>query len=82
MKVLMDECARRALKHYLAARGHECLTVQLAGSSGKQNGELLALAEGKFDVLITLDTNLLYHQNLAARRIAVISKPWLFLSYF
>jgi predicted nuclease of predicted toxin-antitoxin system len=73
MKLLIDECAPRALKHYLAARGHECLTVQEAGWSGKQNGELLALAEGKFDVLITLDTNLRYQQNLAGRRIAVVS---------
>jgi|SRR5271168_5125409 len=73
MKVLIDECAPRALKYYLAARGHECRTVQEAGWSGKQNGELLALAEGNFDVLITLDTNLRYQQNLAARSIAVVS---------
>jgi len=34
MKVLIDECAPRTLKHYLAARGHECLTVQEASWSG------------------------------------------------
>src|SRR5580692_6095413 len=71
MKVLIDESAPRALKHSLAARGHESLTVQEAGWSGKQNGELLALAETKFDVLITVDTNLQYQQNLAERRIAI-----------
>jgi predicted nuclease of predicted toxin-antitoxin system len=37
MKVLIDECAPRALKHTLAAHGHECLTVQEAGWSGKEN---------------------------------------------
>ncbi len=45
MKVLIDECAPKALKNFLAKQGHECLTVQEAGWSGKQNGELLRLAE-------------------------------------
>jgi predicted nuclease of predicted toxin-antitoxin system len=72
MKVLIDECAPKALKRSLAAHGHESLTVQEAGWSGKQNGELLALAESKFDVLVTLDTNLLYQQNLAEHRIAIV----------
>ncbi len=72
MKVLIDECAPRALKHILAARGHECLTVQEAGWSGKENGELVALAEAKFDVLVTLDTNLRYQQNLAGLKISIV----------
>ncbi len=72
MKVLIDECAPRALKHFLSAHGHECLTVQEAGWSGKENGELLALAESAFDVLVTLDTNLRFQQNLAARRVGIV----------
>ncbi len=72
MKILIDECAPKALKRTLAARGHECLTVQEAGWSGKENGELLALAEARFEVLFTLDTNLRYQQNLAGRRIAIV----------
>jgi len=72
MKVLIDECAPRALKRNLTAHGHECLTVQEAGWSGKENGELLTLAEGKFDVLVTLDTNLNYQQNLTGHRIAIV----------
>jgi predicted nuclease of predicted toxin-antitoxin system len=72
MKVLIDECAPRALKRYLTEHGHECLTVQEAGWSGKQNGELLSFAEAAFDVLVTLDTNLRYQQNLAGRRIAIV----------
>jgi len=31
MKVLIDECAPRALKEFLAAKEFECLTVQEAG---------------------------------------------------
>ncbi|MGC2817438.1 MAG: hypothetical protein WA207_18750, partial [Candidatus Acidiferrum sp.] len=40
--------------------------------SGKQNGELLGLAETAFDVPVTLDTNLRYQQNMAGRRIAIV----------
>jgi len=72
MKVLIDECAPRALKNFLSKHGHESLTVQEAGWSGKENGELLAIAETEFDVLVTLDTNLRYQQNLAGRRIAIL----------
>jgi hypothetical protein len=60
-----------AQKH-LATHGYECLTVQEAGWSGKQNGELLSLAEAVFDVRATMDTNLRYQQNLASRRIAIV----------
>lgn len=72
MKILVDECAPRDLKLKLQARGFECLTVQEADYSGKKNGELLALAEGKFDVFITLDKNIQYQQNLANRKIAIL----------
>lgn len=72
MKVLLDECAPKALKATLTAHGHECHTVQEAGWAGKENGELLALAEGQFHVLVTLDTNLRYQQNLEGRTIAIV----------
>ena len=71
MRVLIDECAPNALKHFLK-HGHECRTVQEMGWSGKQNGDLLQLAESTFDVLITLDTNLRYQQNLTQRKIAIV----------
>jgi hypothetical protein len=72
MRVLIDECAPRALKKYLIDRGHESRTVQKAGWFGKQNGELLILAAA-FDLLVTIDTNLRYQQNLA-----VAKSQWLF----
>ena len=57
MKVLIDECAPRALKTFLTNQGHESLTVQEAGWAGKENGELLNLAEADhFDALVTVDT--------------------------
>lgn len=72
MRVLLDECAPKALKRHLVDHGHGCLTVQEAGWSGKQNGELLSLAETAFDALVTVDTNLRYQQNLEGRRIAIM----------
>lgn len=72
MRLLIDECAPRALKLFLVAEGHECLSVQEASWAGKRNGELLERADGSFDVFVTLDTNLQYQQNLVGRRIAII----------
>jgi predicted nuclease of predicted toxin-antitoxin system len=72
MKVLIDECAPRALSRFLKLHGHECSTVQEAGWAGKQNGELLQLADAKFDALITLDTNIRYQQNLSGRKVAIV----------
>ena len=51
MNVLIDECAPKAPKAFLTKHGHESRTVQEAGWAGKQNGELLKLAEAQFDVL-------------------------------
>lgn len=72
MKILIDECAPKDLKYHLATHGHDCLTVQEIGYSGKKNGELLGLAESEFDVFLTLDKNLQYQQNLTNRKIAIL----------
>ena len=42
------------------------------GWASKRNGELLRLAEQKFDVFLTVDQKLQYQQNLSAFNIAVI----------
>jgi hypothetical protein len=46
--------------------------VQEAGWSGKENGELLVLADASFDVVVTIDRNLRYQQDLTGRRIALL----------
>jgi len=47
--------------------------VRDAGFSGKENGELIALAEKQqFNVLITIDKNICYQQNIAGRNIAIL----------
>jgi len=55
MKLLLDECVPRKFKFSLTRYGHLCLTVSEAGFAGKKNGELLALAEKEFDMLISVD---------------------------
>ncbi len=70
MKILIDENLPRKLPAHL--EGHECRTVVECGWSGTKNGELLALADALFDVLLALDKNLPYQQNLDSVRIAVL----------
>jgi predicted nuclease of predicted toxin-antitoxin system len=70
MKILIDENLPRKLAAHLV--GHDCLTVVQSGLSGKKNGELLELADGRSDLLLTLDSNLPYRQNLRTKRIAML----------
>jgi len=72
MKILVDECAPRDLKLELSAHGYDCHTAREMGFSGKKNGELLSLAEGRFDVLVTLDKSIQFQQNLTGRKIAIL----------
>jgi len=53
VRVLLDECLPRKLARELI--GHEVQTVGQAGWSGVKNGELLLLAAGQFDALVTID---------------------------
>lgn len=70
MRILIDECIPRKFKFSL--KPHDCQTVPEAGFAGKRNGELLTLADGKYDVFVTLDRGLEFQQNLSGKRIAVI----------
>ncbi len=60
MKVLLDECLPRKLKAHIVADLVQ--TVPEAGWAGKQNGELLRLAEQEFDVIVTNDQNIEHQQ--------------------
>lgn len=70
MRILLDETLPRKLKREFT--GHVALTAPDMGWAGKQNGDLLRLAEKEFDVFMTVDRNLQYQQNLRTFRIAVI----------
>jgi predicted nuclease of predicted toxin-antitoxin system len=72
MKILLDECVPRKVKFLFVAEGIFCETVRDAGWSGKENGELLSLAEQKYEVLVTIDRNIKHQQNLAGRKISIL----------
>jgi predicted nuclease of predicted toxin-antitoxin system len=72
MKILIDECLPDELKNSVAAMGHECETVRRAGYGSKKNGELLMLAEGRWDVLLTSDRNIKYQQNMTGRSVSIL----------
>jgi len=58
MKILLDECISRRLKKYLEA--FEVYTVVELNLSGIKNGMLLKFCvENNFDILLTIDKNLL-----------------------
>jgi len=72
MKILIDECLPAALRENLTALGHECQTVRQAGFGSKKNGELLTLAEGRWNVLLTNDRNIKYQQNMTGRSLSIL----------
>lgn len=70
MKLLLDEGIDRRLAKEI--QGHEVVTVPQSGWAGIQNGELLRLAQEKFDVFVTVDRNLSFQRHLSQFNIAVI----------
>nr|VFJ55783.1 MAG: hypothetical protein BECKDK2373C_GA0170839_10509 [Candidatus Kentron sp. DK] len=69
-KVLLDECMPREFARYIT--GHEVRTVQAVGWKSIKNGDLLRLAQTDFDVFITADRKLIYHQDPGKFDIAII----------
>ena len=48
---------------------------RLVDAVKRSNGELLAEAEGQFELLITTDRNIRYRQHLSGRRLALLVLP-------
>ena len=70
MRIVIDENLPADLAVELA--GHKVTTVSRLGWRGVKNGELLLRAQGRFDVLLTMDRNLEFQQNLAGTEIAIV----------
>lgn len=70
MRIFLDENLDWRLKRDLP--GHTVESVPLIGWAGLKNGVLLARAENRFDVLVTMASNLPKQQNLAKFDIAVV----------
>ena len=69
-RILLDEGLPKPLVRVLVDL--EMVTVQDAGWAGKENGELLALAQERFDVFLTGDRNIRFQQNLAKFAIGIV----------
>ena len=69
MNIILDECVPRRLASDLP---HEVTTVHQLKLSGLDNGALLKAIENNFDVLMTVDQNLQYQQNLTVSNIAIL----------
>ena len=70
MRVLLDECVPRPLGRTLT--GHDWSTVPKEGWSGFKNGQLLRAIEGRWDVLLTTDTNIPWQQAITRFSLAVL----------
>ncbi|MBE7211850.1 MAG: DUF5615 family PIN-like protein [Gluconacetobacter diazotrophicus] len=72
MRILLDENLNWRLRRDLP--GQQVESVPLIGWAGTKNGELLRkAAEAGFDVLVTMDGNLVHQQNIARQRLAVVA---------
>ena len=70
MRVLIDACLPVQLKAHLPLTGVK--TARELGWQQKKNGELLALAQTQFDVLVTMDKNIPAENYLANFGIALV----------
>ena len=71
MKILLDECVSKRLKKYLDE--FEVFTVTELELSGIKNGRLMTYCvENKFDVLLTIDKNLMHQQNLDKYPVTIV----------
>jgi hypothetical protein len=71
VNILRDENLDWRLRRDLP--GHKVESVPLIGWAGLKNGALLAKAERRFDLLLTMDSKMRFQQNLAKCRMAVIA---------
>jgi len=67
VRVLLDACVPQWLRRELG--GSEVTTARHAGLDQLPDRELLAAAEGKYEVPVTLDRNIPYQHEIAKHRL-------------
>jgi len=73
MLIVFDNGTPRSLARFLVEH-HMVTEARARGWEELGNGELLTAAEAAgFEVLVTTDKNLAYQQNLAGRKIAIVT---------
>ena len=70
MRILLDENLPVELAVELT--GHEVTTVTGLGWQGIKNSELMRRAQGRFEVLVTMDRNLERQQNIPGFEAAIL----------
>lgn len=71
MKILLDECVTKRLKKHLEE--FEVFTVRELGLSGIKNGKLMSYCvDNHFDILLTIDKNLMHQQNLDQYPVTIV----------
>ena len=70
LRIIFDECIPKRLS--LDFKKFQVVTVPKAGFSGYKNGKLLRAIEKKYDVFVTVDSNIEYQQNLSGYKIAIL----------
>ena len=70
MRVLLDECVHADVR--AAFPDDHVETATEAGWRGLEDGVLLALAQTRFDVLVTIDRSLEHQNNLANFNLGVV----------
>ena len=71
MRVLFDHCTPYGIARFLV--GHEVAAARKLGWAEFTNGKLLnAAGEAGFDVMVTVDQNIRYRQNLQGGKIALV----------
>jgi predicted nuclease of predicted toxin-antitoxin system len=72
MKILLDECLPVDFRHSFPE--NEVQSVEWAALKGKKNCELLRDAElAGYEVLLTVDGGIPHQQNLAGRKLSIIT---------
>ena len=69
--MLLDENLPRRLTQEFD-EDREAQTVGQCGWKGKENGELLSMAESEFDVFLTTDQGIPHQQNLAQIELGIV----------
>lgn len=69
-RILLDACVPHGFRRELADL--DVTTAQFAGLDQIPDGELLTILAGRYDVLVTLDTNMVRQNTMVGRPFAVI----------
>ena len=71
MKILLDECVTKRLKQHL--NEYEVFTVTEMHWNGLKNGKLLSeCANNNFSLVLTIDKNLMFQQNLEKYLVTIV----------